>query len=113
MDEVFGEHPGRPEHPDLWKMWDTILMFNGAYQAGENVLKDRVAKVVDLNSLLYLATERAIRVVRLTGGTETGPNDREVKCARGSFIEGFVCGYHFARESNAGRNPSPSADASG
>ena len=95
--------PGRPDHPDFWDLSEIILQFTGAIEAQQarspeeqiKVWKEEVEKVVDSDSLLYMALQRALRAV----GAETGLDMLVMREQLVQFIQlycdAFILGYKY------------------
>lgn len=65
MDDVFGKHNDRPDHPDFWRISEILLTNDGAIEAAvdkEREWLDRAGAVVDVESVAYMATQRANRL---------------------------------------------------
>jgi hypothetical protein len=73
MDEVFGKRPGRPDHPDFWRISEVFLANDGAIESARNdtAREDewvrRTSSVVDIESVTYMAQQRALRAFGLPG----------------------------------------------
>jgi hypothetical protein len=51
--------PGRPTHPDFWRMSETVLQHDGEATEGDQSMEEIVKDTVDLQSLTYFAMQRA------------------------------------------------------
>ena len=94
MEEVFGTDPHCPTHPDFWALASIVLCLDGAAEAGEDVMRERVGPMVDLRSLGYVAHQRAMRRL-VRGGADV--NDPGLKRLRSAYVDGFVTGCLYAQ----------------
>jgi hypothetical protein len=95
-DDVFGRRESRPDHPDFWRISEIILANDGRMDAAspaakEQVWKDTTSGVVDVQSVSYTATQRAIRLL----GPPTPQNIRQHSAVAALWIDGFITGAHF------------------
>jgi hypothetical protein len=51
--------PGRPTHPDFWRMSEVVLQNDGEATEGAQSMEEIVKDTVDLESLTYFAMQRA------------------------------------------------------
>lgn len=79
----------RPDHPDFWLLAQCV-QDNDAQADSQTVpFEDILARVVDPNSLTYMAKQRALRVVGSTASKE-----EEARWAA-MFVDGFMVGAAF------------------
>jgi hypothetical protein len=105
MDDVFGVMPNRPNHPDFWKLSQVILRMDGAMEAAtsedekEAVFASFVGGHVDLPSLAYVATHRAMRALGTKTQMEVAANFKEVARLASLYMDGFTtaCEYLAAK----------------
>ncbi len=97
MNEFFGRHPQRPDHPDFWKISEIILQLDGAIDAAvsddekERIWKERTSAVVDIPSVTYMAIQRALRVLgRPSNAADVGRHSSVAALAIDSFIAGVL-----------------------
>ena len=97
MDEVFGKMP-RPDTPDFWKMSDAVLKLDGRVEAAmtneekHEVFVSTVGEYVDIESLSYMAVQRAIRVV-----PPSPKNADMIQKLAAIFMDAFIIGCEFQR----------------
>lgn len=53
--------PGRPDHPDFWRLSEVLLRIDGATTEGRESVVDVLG--VDMASFMYAANERVSRAV--------------------------------------------------
>jgi hypothetical protein len=58
--------PNRPDHPDFWRMSEVLLRIDGATSEGGESAPDVLG--VDMDSFMYVASERIRRAVDIGGG---------------------------------------------
>jgi len=89
MQDFFGPFPGRPDHPDFWKLSEVVLSLDApADEVGASALLDACTKVpIDLDTVMYMATQRASRVY---GASLAG-------LVAGLWIDGFMAGERYSR----------------
>lgn len=98
-DDVFGQRPLRPEHPDFWRMSELFLAGDGAIDeaagedAKEEVWRRRTTDVVDISSVTYMAAMRASRLL----GPPTPETIMLHSQVSALFIDAFVAGALFER----------------
>jgi hypothetical protein len=96
MDDVFGELPGRPDHPDYWRISEIVLRHDGAVE--EAPIEERNAAwmrligelVDDLEGLTDVAMKRTMFALGAQADYETAAK------ATASFIDGFATGAEYA-----------------
>ena len=67
--------PGRPEHDDFWLMAEVLQDLNNAGDDGVPVAK--IVSDIDLDSLVYMAEQRALRVEQMLAAMDS-PMDPQV-----------------------------------
>lgn len=93
MDEVFGNFPNRPNTREFWKLSEVVLQLDGAAEAGES-FDSLVQKVVDVDSLLYMAQQR----VRGAIGPGSGVDYEALVMKMTSiYLDGFMAGAGYAK----------------
>jgi hypothetical protein len=60
--DVFGDVPGRPDHPDFWLLSQQVLGLDATIE-NEPDIENIIKKYVDTDSLAYTAKQRASRVI--------------------------------------------------
>lgn len=91
MNEFFGDAPGRPDHPDFWKLSETVLGMDALTEETHGFEDALAAIPVDAQSLVYVAQQRASRAVDI---------DNPVTFVAGAacWLDGFIAGTRY-RES--------------
>ena len=81
----------RPEHPDFWLMSEVMLDLD---DAATDVGIDRTVGTddVDMESLLYSAMQRALRIIMQNGDA---PDPKNMTQFSACWIDAFVIGMHF------------------
>ena len=109
------DFPGRPDHPDFWKLSNAILLLDGEITEGGQTIEEVYKKLdlPDLECVLYMSTQRAARSVSIglraivadlqQGNLEAAVSKMYVQQA-GMWTDSFTCGYLLGRED--GRNES-------
>ncbi len=106
VSELFGDHPGRPSHPDFWRISEIVLSNDGPMEeARDNEEKERAWRartnlVVDVDSVTYMAMQRA----RFAVGERDLPLLGRVTTV---WIDAFVTGAGYER---AGGHREPATD---
>lgn len=81
----------RPDHPDFWLMAECVQDVDAA--ADDGVAIERIIGKVDMKSLAYMASQRALRM-----GTAT----RHPTAAVGAgWIDGFMAGVNFQKRKSS------------
>lgn len=108
LNDVFGDMPERPNHPDFWRLSSIVLKYDTRIQAAatddakEKVWHDNVVRWVDEGSLIYMASQRAMRALGLeTRGDLANNVDLMVRCTT-LYSEGFQFGAEFATQHEFG-----------
>jgi hypothetical protein len=80
------DHPGRPEHPDLWLLSQAILDMDAQADAGQDAL-DILGRMIDPASVLYMSVQRGLRAEMMMPG-------RRVTAQRmaAPWLDGFLVG---------------------
>lgn len=86
MNEFFGEHPNRPDHPDFWHLSEIVLEHD-ATSAETGGIEAVLAECIDTDSVGYMAVQRAVRAA--TSGEPT------LLKLGACFIDGFALGVKF------------------
>lgn len=93
MDDVFGHRPERPNHPDFWLLSELVLKLDGRMDdtpadQRQAAWKEAVTKHVDLDSISYMAMQRALRA--------TGGQEQLAKMLAALYIDAFIFGCEFS-----------------
>lgn len=109
MDDVFGKRPGRVDHPDFWRISEILLRHDGALEKlpaeeREAAWKGLVAEHVDLDSVMYVATQRTLRALDILTMADlrklqrTKAGRRQATLMVTMFVDGFVTGAEFGEQ---------------
>lgn len=98
MNEMFGERPNRPDHPDLWRLSEIALAIDAGMSEAED--KDAqwssvVEKIIDQKSLIYHAMQRASRLFDVETVADLARHRTEVLMYTVVWCEGFLTGAQF------------------
>lgn len=92
VNDVYGRVPGRPSHPDFWRLVEVVQQFDIRMDAERNqrrraeLFDHTVNEQVDLESITYMAMQRALRIA-------TDPRDQAMLAAM--YVEAFLVGATF------------------
>lgn len=92
MNDFFADpdYPDRPQHPDFHRLMGVVAYLDGQAVEGNKPADEVAAQVVDMESLEYMAIQRAIRASQITG--------LPVPTLASLYLDGFVTGVFFQRE---------------
>lgn len=79
-------HPDRPQHPDFWHLSEVILEMDGDFYEEPGDFEKYIASEIDLESLFYTATQRAIRL-----------QGRSVGSIAAIYMEAVLVGMRYER----------------
>lgn len=101
IDDVFGSHPQRPDHPDFWKLSDIVLELDASmYERGathaEDVISQKAAEVGDSESITYMAVQRAMRALGVQSRQDLVDKRNEIALYATVYLEAFIVGVRFA-----------------
>ena len=86
------DFPGRPDHNDFWLMAECVQDLDAA--ADDGIAMERIIGKIDMDSLLYMATQRAMR----------GRGLHPETAMAASWVDGFTAGINFQKR-RARQNP--------
>ncbi len=86
--------PDRPQHPDFWRLSETVLKLDGKTQAGEEAT-DITALNVDVESALYMSQQRVGIMLRELGFGDA-PKSVELMMIT-AYMGGVVHGIEFQK----------------
>lgn len=85
--------PGRPQHPDFWRISNVVLELDGHASEGVS-MSEIVAKLIDEQSLTYMAEQRALWAKHnLPGLTMAAP-----PALAAIWLTAFAAGIRFQQE---------------
>jgi len=61
------QFPNRPDHPDFWRLSESVLKQDGKFSEGVDPFETVMAKIVDVESVIYMAEQRANFLIDRTG----------------------------------------------
>jgi hypothetical protein len=78
----------RPEHPDFWMLSEVVIKIDAMTDQHQG-FSDIVGRMIDLDSVSYMAEQRALRAM--------GPNATAATRALigATWIDGFMAGVNF------------------
>lgn len=88
----------RPDHPDFWKLTEIVVQFDRDTKNDHEEYERILASAVDPKTLAYVATQRAMRVVGVTGVTTLSQITRQrtdIERLASVYVEGFLLGYRY------------------
>lgn len=100
INEFFGPNRNRPTHPDFWRLSETILSYDGAIDEAvdkDKFWEDAVDAVIDRNSVMYMAFQRAARACQAETVGDIVQNIEFITKATVLYIEGFLMGVEFQK----------------
>lgn len=83
--------PNRPDHPDFWIMAEAVQDFDSAADDG-TAMPRIVESMVDLDSLLYMAEQRALRAAKMVNPFMARTPDTERIKLQSMWIDAFMAG---------------------
>lgn len=87
MEDGIPNHPGRPDHPDFWKLSEIILEMDGKFSEGEGEdFEAFIREQIDVDSVTYMALQRALRL-----------QGRGLDSIAAIYLEAFIVGRTFER----------------
>lgn len=93
--------PGQPEHPDFWRLSSEVLRLDGEAQEGKSIEQIAEDMGIDIESLGYMATQRALRLGSMLG-LDPRKDQRVVSMLGGMWLDGFAIGINFERGKKEG-----------
>lgn len=101
-EHLFGANSLRPNHPDFWRLSETVLKYDGrvqeAVQRGEDgptVVSACIEEIVDGESLAYMALQRAFRILGIQTSADVASNAEKVAMLATMYTEAFVMGASY------------------
>lgn len=101
INDFFGPNANRPDHPDFWRLSETILGYDAGIDMAvdkDKFWEDAVDAVVDRNSVMYMAFQRAARAYNCETVGDVVQHVGEITKATVLYIEGFLMGAEFQRK---------------
>lgn len=114
MDEVFGQRRRRPNHPDFWRISESILANDAPMDEArddeerERAWRARTSSVVDVESVVYAGLQRGMRAGKALPERARGLAADGVMTTL--WVDAFVTGAMFEQ---AGGHREPASDELG
>jgi hypothetical protein len=90
------QFPGRPQHPDFWRISQVATQADGQSREGGQSTQEIMSAVVDPQSVRYAAEHRALRVqAAMFAGA---PDPRLTAVLTSLWLDGFLSGARFEQE---------------
>lgn len=86
--------PGRPQHPDFMKLADIVLALDARSLEDHETMEQLSAGVIDLESLVYMASQRCQRQLAHIGITDV----RVLSAMGAAFLSAFITGALYERK---------------
>lgn len=87
-------YPNRPTHPDFWRLRDIVVGLD-IRADNEDDTDDIIGKVIDFNSLAYMAGQRVLRLVAATRG------QLDADALAALWLDAFIAGAAFQADKDA------------
>jgi hypothetical protein len=84
----------RPEHPDFWKLSEVVIQIDAMAEQHQG-FTEIVGRMIDVDSVTYMAEQRAIRAM----GPNASPATRALIGA--TWIDGFMAGINYRKQREA------------
>lgn len=98
MNEAFGALPNRPDTKEFWRLSELVLKYDGRMDDAtdkEVVFRSSVNEFIELETLSYVAMQRAMRAVGATTKAQVAANMPAIATCASMYIDGFVHGCAF------------------
>lgn len=102
----FEGFPGRPDHPDFWKLSDIVLMHDGRMEDAStpreaaDAVEKIVAQFIDPSSLTYMALQRALRNFGFETKQDLIDNQDLIARSMALYLDAFAVGAEVATRTN-------------
>jgi hypothetical protein len=106
IEDILGNGSGRPEHPDFWKLSDVCLKLDSGLDPS-NPNEDekqaqweaRIKEIgVDIDSLVYTATQRSFRVLNITNREQLIEKVGVATMLTSVWLDAFAAGAFYERQ---------------
>lgn len=94
------EFPDRPTHEDFARLSAILAERDAALDSKAESLEQRVSGYVDIDSLVYVAKQRAMRLLKITTGDEAREKFEEITHYIAVYIDSFLLGAAYERAKN-------------
>lgn len=97
--DLFGDpndFPYRPDSPDFWELSAAVLRYDGMIEAApadlrQDVWEGAVAQQIDVDAIVYLSTQRALRAIQGLGLSRDNAITISSRMSA-LYVEGFLVG---------------------
>jgi hypothetical protein len=102
MDFIEGPK-ARPDHPDFWRMSEIILQLDGRLEDAktdedrERIFLEVVREHCDVDSLMYMGVQRAMRVIKAQTGLDVIEHFETMGWLVTVYVESFIAGMEYQR----------------
>lgn len=101
------QFPGRPDHPDFWLISQALIDTDAQADSGQTI-PDIAGRIVDTESLMYAATQRAMRgLVALHGRMTLAESERNKAVLAATWMDAFVAGARYQHLKSSGAQQAP------
>lgn len=106
LNDILGDGSNRPSHPDFWKLSDVCLKLDSGLdpsnpdeEAKQEQFLTRLKEIgVDVDSLVYTATQRAFRALGVKTQQDLAIKLPQAMMLTSIWIDAFAAGVFFERE---------------
>ena len=99
LNDIFGQFPGRPDHPDFARLSEIVLQQDGRSYDPDFDYGEYMARYIDPASIRHMAQQRCQRTLESLGRS---PGYEMVLAAMGAaWLDAFVAGYTFHERKTA------------
>lgn len=105
--QFFGPMPGRPNHPDFWRLAEGVMRNDSMGDENPRVQSSRVATgrgpqrthnpmddIVDFDSINYMMDQRIARFLHFIGEGKI-PKDPLEQSLKALYLDAWMAGYRF------------------
>jgi hypothetical protein len=85
--------PQRPDHPDFWMLSRIVIDLDKRAEAPDMPFADMIAAVVDIRSVMYMASQRALRAAGPVVPTRFHHGKLQA-----AWVDGFMTGARYQAE---------------
>jgi hypothetical protein len=104
--------PDRPDHPDFWLISQALIDTDAQADSGQSI-PDIAGRIVNTQSLVYAATQRAMRgLVALHGRMTVAEADDNKTTLAALWMDAFVAGTRYQHLKARGAQTAPDSPAS-
>lgn len=89
----------RPDHDDFWTL--SAIIIDSDEIATKESLRAAIGELVDLDSLAYMAEQRALRSLRIQDEEEFCRNKEAIAILASIWMDAFITGVRFEKKKNS------------